>query len=341
MFQGNHRRSKLLNQAPGGAGYNANNPSDGDLLVYDTTTDKWVATQTLDGVYTFTQAPTFNALITGTDLTLNDTVVQLKMQENDASTDEGFWEWRANAGILNLFTATDLGAASVTILAITRSGLTVPKVTWTAAEIAIAGDLTVTGSGLMVGLSTTAQGIFTAAGSQIKINESDGADTDDFFLLEHNAANFNIFSWDDSASVFRNAMKVPVATGIAGFPLGIDVTGISTFDEDVEHFYGTSASISVKTLTLADDATGTFDIQHYATVNVVTSFSYTSDIHFKHAGQAAVSLYTGTLASLGTAGVNPDTDTHANYWMSATTTLSIKNRLGSTRTFSIFVEQRT
>jgi hypothetical protein len=54
------------------------------------------------------------------------------------------------------------------------------------------------------------------------------------------------------------------------------------------------------------------------------------------ASSQAVSIYTGSVAAIGV-GSNPDTDGRANYWKSGTTTFNIKNRLGDSRRFNVFV----
>ena len=131
------------------------------------------------------------------------------------------------------------------------------------------------------------------------------------------------------------------------------ITGNWTFDKQIKllddtttlnhgiGISGVSSSMGFKMsrISLADDAIGTIAVPSLAIIFVVTSLNQTANIAFMQAAQEAPILLTAALGALADQlpSTNPDTDTKANYWKSTTTELSIKNRLGSTRAFNVFV----
>jgi len=79
-------------------------------------------------------------ILTGASLEVQGTLVQLKLNETDADSDEKQWEWRASGGDLFLYTDTDGGSAVGTPIAITRNGTTVTGIALTATNITANGS---------------------------------------------------------------------------------------------------------------------------------------------------------------------------------------------------------
>jgi hypothetical protein len=68
---------------------------------------------------------------------------------------------------------------------------------------------------------------------------------------------------------------------------------------------------------------------------VVSTFNATTFAHFGTAGtNAPIDYGSGANVSLGA--TNPDVDGKTNIWPNASGKISIKNRMGSTRTFTVF-----
>ena len=162
---------------------------------------------------------------------------------------------------------------------------------------------------------------------------------------------FNVISDGAVELFFNNSLKLTTASD------GIDVTGdvggttiggitesnlldktaaetISgdwTFDTHLEaDSFGTIA------ISIADDATATFTVGVHAVVMVLTNFTETANVASMIVAQNTPLHFItlGAAASYGNS-TNPDVDGDANYWKSSSTVLSIKNRLGSTRTFTV------
>lgn len=102
---------------------------------------------------------------------------------------------------------------------------------------------------------------------------------------------------------------------------------------------GSLARLKGQNETIADDATATFTIPDnasYSLVFLVTSFNTTTYFIGGMAGTNALStIYAGSNVDNGGA-ANNDTDTDVNIWLSAQHTISIKNRLGSERSFTVY-----
>jgi len=92
---------------------------------------------------------------------------------------------------------------------------------------------------------------------------------------------------------------------------------------------------------IADDGSWSVDLgDNYGLIFAVTNHNSTSmTAAFVTTTQTPQEIFTGSLAVWG-AGSNPDTDTKMNYWKSDSTTLNVKNRLGSTRTVTILAFTR-
>jgi hypothetical protein len=92
----------------------------------------------------------------------------------------------------------------------------------------------------------------------------------------------------------------------------------------------------MQAVAISDDATATFDIgSSYAQVFVVTSYNATTYAHLGFAGvNAPINYGSGSNVSVGA--TNPNVDTDVNIWPSSSGTMSIKNRMGSARSFYVF-----
>lgn len=88
--------------------------------------------------------------------------------------------------------------------------------------------------------------------------------------------------------------------------------------------------------TIADDATSTFEVPSYYMAFIISTYNRTTFAHFAGTTtQAPEDLGSGSLVSIGS--VNPDVDGNVNIWPSASGEFSIKNRLGSQRTFYVLI----
>jgi len=104
------------------------------------------------------------------------------------------------------------------------------------------------------------------------------------------------------------------------------------------HYLGDSSqggSFRVQAVALADDATATFSVGSYYIAFVLNTYNRTAFAHFGGTTtQAPQDFGSGSLVSFGTS--NPNIDGRVNIWPSASGEFSIKNRLGSSRSFYIF-----
>ncbi len=332
MFQGSHRRHKLLNQAPGGAGYNASSPSDGDLLVYDTPTDKWVFTQTLDGAYTFSGVNTFDGTTIFTTVGKAAQAAGLEMRsastwqrftETDQSADESEWVWGVSSKIFRLITQTDLFADGVSAIRVIRgTGTAVAEIELNATTIDV--NATANISGQLVLQRNSVRG--SAA-----INIS--TDTHAAIYFQAGGATTDEKNWAMDA----------LSTGQWRLGTSTDADGTGNYAITIDRAAAVVTNLTLAVgsgkwrlqhESLADGATGTFTLAADGTIHISCA-SGSANAIFTNDGQTAVSVFAGSNSALGTSGTNPDTDGKANYWMSAASVLSIKNRLGSTRDFSV------
>ena len=100
--------------------------------------------------------------------------------------------------------------------------------------------------------------------------------------------------------------------------------------------------VLAQTVTLADDATHNFTATgHYGIGFITNNFSDSTQAIFAFDTNDITEIYqagaTSASISVGTAQTNPDVDVDLNIWKSADTVLSIKNRLGTSRVFHLFV----
>jgi hypothetical protein len=99
--------------------------------------------------------------------------------------------------------------------------------------------------------------------------------------------------------------------------------------------HGPGGALTIQIATIGDDATATFKVPTYGMFFLVNTFNSSA---FAHWGltttQAPVDFGSGSNVSFGA--TNPDIDTDVNIWPSSSGVLSIKNRLGSSRTFYLF-----
>lgn len=95
-------------------------------------------------------------------------------------------------------------------------------------------------------------------------------------------------------------------------------------------------ALSIQRATIADDGTATFDIgTSHAIVFIVTTYNRTAAAQIAFSStQAPHDMGSGSLVAIGA--TNPNTDAKMNVWPSGSGTMSIKNRLGSSRTFTVF-----
>lgn len=97
---------------------------------------------------------------------------------------------------------------------------------------------------------------------------------------------------------------------------------------------------TAQTVTLADDASHTFEnVGAYGIGIITNNFGDTTQTIFAHDGNSFVEVYQGGATSanvtFGTT-TNPDIDGDLNIWTASSGVISIKNRLGSSRTFHLF-----
>lgn len=101
----------------------------------------------------------------------------------------------------------------------------------------------------------------------------------------------------------------------------------------------TSGRIKAELQTIADDATGVFmsaNNSSYRLYILVTSYNATATgMWFSTTTQAPQIIFAGSRMNIGTT-TNPDIDGEVNVWQSSSTAVSIKNRLGSSRTFTLY-----
>jgi hypothetical protein len=103
-------------------------------------------------------------------------------------------------------------------------------------------------------------------------------------------------------------------------------------------YFGDSSdggSFRCQKITIADDATKTLAVGSYAICFLLSTYNRQAFAHFGiTTTQAPQDFGSGPLISMGSA--NPDVDGDVNIWPSASGELSIKNRLGSSRSFYLF-----
>lgn len=90
-------------------------------------------------------------------------------------------------------------------------------------------------------------------------------------------------------------------------------------------------------ISLADDATGTFEVGEYGLVIVTSSFGVDCRTMVFQETTSLATVSSGGATEVGAAGSNPDVDDKINVWKSSSTVLSIKNRIGSPRGFIVTV----
>lgn len=162
-------------------------------------------------------------------------------------------------------------------------------------------------------------GIRLLGGSDLEIRDAASTDVANF---SHNGTDFItsfVNTTDYNITGHSGTIRVPAGSGIGSSAV-------------------TASGFSIHNLSLADDATGTVSVGTHALVMVVSNYNRTAQIaSFITAQQTPVHLAAlGVAASYGNS-TNPDVDGDANYWKSSTGVLSIKNRLGSSRNFMIYV----
>lgn len=87
-------------------------------------------------------------------------------------------------------------------------------------------------------------------------------------------------------------------------------------------------------ISIADDATATFPVNSGVILITSSYGAVSTGMFYVFQNSEQANIYAAANVSVGN-GSNPDVDGNANYWKSAAGTLSIKNRLGSTRSFYV------
>jgi len=213
------------------------------------------------------------------------------------------------------------------------------RVEFTATSATFGADITT--------LFKNSENIFEGTtGPGFYLRDTDAATDEKVWRMDLFGGNLRLSSRADDlsggAEIFLATRGTGTAVASLGFTPPVTFADILQMAEDKDLEMGGSGVglIRCKSQSLADDATGTWDIaggaNGYAlhvlvsTYNAQVSgiFAYTTD-----ATRTDVGL--GALMEMGTS-ANPDVDAKCNVWKSAAAELSIKNRLGSTRTFTIW-----
>jgi hypothetical protein len=161
-------------------------------------------------------------------------------------------------------------------------------------------------------------GLLTWDGNLLKAWDTGGTD---HIRISHDGGDSHIFS-DNAVDLeitgHSGTIRIPSGSGMA----------MTT----VNH-----TGFSMHRLNLADDATTTITLGQYSAVLIKTNLNQTADFAaFITSQQAPLVMAQGSAVSYGNS-ANPDVDGNANYWKASTTTFSIKNRLDSTRAFTVYI----
>lgn len=117
----------------------------------------------------------------------------------------------------------------------------------------------------------------------------------------------------------------------------VTLNGAITLDgQDIDMAGPGTGQIRAERQFLGDDVTGTFTTAGvYKMCMLVVSVNATYYAHFGVAGTQAPTDYgSGSAVSMGAA--NPDVDGNVNIWPSDSAEISIKNRAGSSRIFTLY-----
>ena len=178
-------------------------------------------------------------------------------------------------------------------------------------------------------ISTSDAGLATA-GHPFQVGLSSGLnlrmDNNEFMAVNNGAASTLFLNADGGEVNIGNATSADLV-----------VSGDITMGDTQALKNSVGGELRISRLSLTDDATGTVTVGNRSIIMVTAGFD-------ESAGLAALITFVrapiffhtlGAAASYGNS-ANPDVDGDANYWKSSNTALSIKNRLGSTRTFTIY-----
>lgn len=264
---------------------------------------------------------TGNISIAG-NVTLATTQPQLFMQETGLGDDLGNWGMQVTASQWQLFTATDDAPTSPvsTVIKITRTTTAADLIQLNAVQTRTLGDLKVDGQ--LIGNNTLQIGANTQIqdGKYLRFLDDDGSA---YMEAIHDGLdmNFNMSSTADlDITGLSGVIRVPDGSG-----MGLDAVSAKNF--------------TMKRVTLADDATAAVALgASNCFIIIQTTYNRTTCLAAFTTSQQSWDTIAvqGSLVSLG-ASSNPDVDGRMNYWKSASSTLSIKNRIGSTRSFTIFI----
>ncbi|KKL18771.1 hypothetical protein LCGC14_2472170, partial [marine sediment metagenome] len=157
-------------------------------------------------------------------------------------------------------------------------------------------------------------------GKSLQIFDSSGNDQ---VFMNHDGTDFNITA--------TNTTDI----NITGADLTMVAADINIAEDQSINF--DNAPIRGESQSLVDDATGTFTVTNWAIFIVNCAFDEKSMGMFSKAGTNAilkVAVPANERFSVGA--TNPDVDGDINIWPSSGSEISIKNRLGSTRTFNVW-----
>lgn len=203
----------------------------------------------------------------------------------------------------------------------------------------ISGAWTFEGSGERLRLKADAAG----ASAQVNIGFDDSAGTRQGYIGFGSTINQDLYVYSDNGNVQLSAPSGVVRVN-GGIPLRLydsgnsrnsyfmdmDTTGDSTGKTAIVRSEG--GALTMQSATIADDGTAVFIVDSYGIHWLFNTYNSTAFAHFgKTSTQAPVDFGSGVNVSMGAA--NPDVDTDVNIWPSAATEISVKNRLGSSRTF--------
>lgn len=245
-------------------------------------------------------------------LTLDSAAPTLRWYETDVAADQRLWQLDSFAGAFRLTSRTDAGSVVATPWTILHDG---SALTIAATAINLPGTVT-----SLADVNTTH--------SMIIDNDSNGT---------ANAARLVVASGDANVALFMcgSGRTSPLVTnGPVGAQFAMRTLGAQPFIFATDNT--SRARISYQ-IALADDATGTFDTGQFGLVVISSTFGVGMTAIVWQDGTTLRSVDAGASTSVGTAGSNPDVDGNMNIWKSAAGTLSIKNRIGSTRGFIVTV----
>jgi len=239
--------------------------------------------------------------------------------DTDADTDEGVWRFDVFGGDLRLSTRDDdLGGGVAIMTAIRGTGNAITSVDWPQKMI-------FTGINEFSGADTApAAGESSLSANMLHIDGKEAIDGNDTWLRLNQNGGFT------SGVFVQDAIRID---GTA------TVNGALKFAADVDHHMSGSGFglVRCKRISLADDATGTYDTAGiYGTHIIIMEYNASTTGIVSYTTQGTIVDHgSGTAMAYGTS-ANPDTDGKCNVWKSLDRQISVKNRMGSTRACTVW-----